>query len=260
VIWIKKNKSKTIFSHLYFQVLLGVLAGIILGLFNPGLGETLKPLGDGFIKLIKMLLAPIIFGTIVVGIAKMGSMKEVGRVGIKALVYFEIVSTMALIIGLVVVNVLQPGAGMNIDPATLDTKSLSTYTSAAKQQDAVGFFMDIIPTSVVDAFAKGSMLQVILFCASFWFGACTISQSGKNSSRRHRFYSARFIRHRENGYAFGSDWSFRRNGFYCRQVRLQLVNVARQVNGRCVHYQHSLYCLCSRHYCMDEPHLPLEIS
>jgi DAACS family dicarboxylate/amino acid:cation (Na+ or H+) symporter/aerobic C4-dicarboxylate transport protein len=175
----KKNKSKTIFSHLYFQVLLGVLAGIILGFFNPGLGETLKPLGDGFIKLIKMLLAPIIFGTIVVGIAKMGSMKEVGRVGIKALVYFEIVSTMALVIGLVVVNVLQPGAGMNIDPTTLDTKSLSTYTSAAKQQDAVGFFMDIIPTSVVDAFVKGNMLQVILFALLFGLALAQFPDRGK---------------------------------------------------------------------------------
>jgi aerobic C4-dicarboxylate transport protein len=175
----RKNKSKTIFSHLYFQVLLGVLAGIILGFFNPGLGETLKPLGDGFIKLIKMLLAPIIFGTIVVGIAKMGSMKEVGRVGIKALVYFEIVSTTALVIGLVVVNVLQPGAGMNIDPAALDTKSLSTYTSAAKQQDAVGFFMDIIPTSVVDAFVKGNMLQVILFALLFGLALAQFPDRGK---------------------------------------------------------------------------------
>lgn len=118
------------------------------------MGESLKPLGDGFIKLIKMLLAPIIFGTIVVGIAKMGNMKEVGRVGVKALVYFEIVSTLALVIGLVVVNVLKPGVGMNVDAAALDTKSLATYTTAAKSQGAVDFFMDIIPSSVVDAFVR----------------------------------------------------------------------------------------------------------
>src|SRR5450756_1477058 len=110
-----KGKRTSLFSQLYFQVLLGTLLGIAVGYFHPGLGESLKPLGDGFIKLIKMLLAPIIFGTVVVGIAKMGNLKEVGRVGIKALVYFEIVSTLALAIGLVVVNVIQPGAGMNID-------------------------------------------------------------------------------------------------------------------------------------------------
>ena len=124
-----KGKVATLFSHLYFQVILGVLLGILIGVLNPGWGESLKPLGDAFIKLIKMLLAPIIFGTIVVGIAKMGNLKEVGRVGVKALIYFEIVSTLALIIGLVVVNVLKPGAGMNVDPATLDTRSLATYTS-----------------------------------------------------------------------------------------------------------------------------------
>jgi DAACS family dicarboxylate/amino acid:cation (Na+ or H+) symporter/aerobic C4-dicarboxylate transport protein len=174
-----KKKSKNIFSHLYFQVIVGVFCGIILGVLNPGWGESLKPLGDGFIKLIKMLLAPIIFGTIVVGIAKMGNMREIGRVGVKALIYFEIVSTVALIIGLVVVNVLQPGAGMNIDPSTLDTRSLSTYTSAAKQLDAVGFFMDIIPTSVVDAFVKGNMLQVILFALLFGLALAQFPDRGK---------------------------------------------------------------------------------
>ena len=174
-----KGKVATLFSHLYFQVILGVLLGIAIGFFSPGWGESLKPLGDAFIKLIKMLLAPIIFGTIVVGIAKMGNLKEVGRVGVKALVYFEIVSTLALIIGLVVVNVLKPGAGMNVDPATLDTKSLATYTSAARQQDAVSFFMDIIPSSVADAFVKGSMLQIILFSVLFGLALAQLPDRGK---------------------------------------------------------------------------------
>jgi DAACS family dicarboxylate/amino acid:cation (Na+ or H+) symporter/aerobic C4-dicarboxylate transport protein len=168
-----------LFSHLYFQVILGVLLGIVIGFSYPGLGESLKPLGDGFIKLIKMLLAPIIFGTIVVGIARMGNLREVGRVGVKALIYFEIVSTLALVIGLVVVNVLKPGAGMNIDPATLDTKSLAAYTSAAKQHDAVSFFMDIIPSSVVDAFVKGNMLQVILFSVLFGLALAHLPNRGK---------------------------------------------------------------------------------
>jgi aerobic C4-dicarboxylate transport protein len=134
---------------------------------KPEWGAALKPLGDAFIKLIKMLLAPVIFGTIVVGIAKMGSIKEVGRVGVKALIYFEVVSTLALVIGLVVVNVLQPGAGMNIDVSILDTKQLETYTTAAKSQGAVDFFLDMIPSSVGEAFVKGNMLQIILFSVLF---------------------------------------------------------------------------------------------
>ena len=174
-----RGKAVTLFSHLYFQVLLGVLLGVIIGFLNPGLGESLKPLADGFIKLVKMVLAPIIFGTIVVGIAKMGNLKEVGRVGVKALIYFEIVSTLALIIGLVVVNVLKPGAGMNIDPNTLDTKSLASYTSAVKSPDAVSFFMDIIPTSIADAFVKGNMLQVLLFSVLFGLALAQLPDRGK---------------------------------------------------------------------------------
>jgi DAACS family dicarboxylate/amino acid:cation (Na+ or H+) symporter/aerobic C4-dicarboxylate transport protein len=174
-----KGKRTSLFSQLYFQVLLGTLLGIAVGYFNPGLGESLKPLGDGFIKLIKMLLAPIIFGTVVTGIAKMGNLKEVGRVGLKALVYFEIVSTMALAIGLVVVNVLQPGVGMNIDASTLDTKSLATYTTAAKSQDSVSFFMNIIPASFADAFVQGNMLQIILISVLFGLALAQLPDRGK---------------------------------------------------------------------------------
>ncbi len=174
-----KSKARHLLGQLYFQVLLGFLLGILVGYCWPGFGESLKPLGDGFIKLIKMLLAPIIFGTVVVGIAKMGNLKEVGRVGIKALVYFEIVSTLALAIGLVVVNVLQPGVGMNIDPGTLDTKALATYTTAAKQQDTVGFFMNIIPSSVADAFVQGNMLQIILFSVLFGLALAQLPDRGK---------------------------------------------------------------------------------
>jgi Na+/H+-dicarboxylate symporter len=175
----KKGRIATLFSHLYFQVIFCVLLGIIIGVIKPDLGVALKPIGDGFIKLIKMLLAPIIFGTLVVGIAKMGDMKEMGRVGIKALIYFEIVSTLALIIGLIVVNVVQPGAGMNIDPASLDAKSIATYTSAAKHQDAVSFFMDIIPTSVGEAFVTGYMLQIILFALLFGLAVASLHDKVK---------------------------------------------------------------------------------
>ncbi len=174
-----KGKLAGLLSHLYFQVILAVLLGIIIGVLKPEFGESLKPLGDGFIKLIRMLLAPIIFGTIVVGIARMGNLREVGRVGIKALIYFEVVSTLALVIGLIVVNVLKPGVGMNVDPATLDTKSLATYTSAAKQPDAVNFLLDIIPTSIVDAFVKNNMLQVILVSLLFGLALAYSPDRGK---------------------------------------------------------------------------------
>src|SRR6187455_3178452 len=129
-----KAKPTRLIGQLYFQVLLGVLLGVAVGCVSPKFGESLRPLGDGFIKLIKMLLAPIIFGTIVVGIAKMGNLKEVGRIGARALIYFEVVSTFALVIGLVVVNVLRPGEGMNIDPQTIDGAAIAGYAKAAEAQ------------------------------------------------------------------------------------------------------------------------------
>ena len=142
---------------------------MLVGHFFPQTGEALKPLGDGFIKLIKMIIAPIIFCTVVVGIAGMEDMKRVGRTGGYALLYFEIVSTVALIVGLVIVNVLQPGVGMHVDPSTLDTKAIAAYTAPGKMQGTVDFLLSIIPTTVVDAFAKGEMLQVLLFSLLFGF-------------------------------------------------------------------------------------------
>jgi Na+/H+-dicarboxylate symporter len=171
-------KARKLFADLSFQVLLAVVLGILIGYLKPGWGVALKPFGDGFIKLIKMLLAPIIFGTIVTGIAKMGSMKEVGRVGIKALIYFEVVSTMALGIGLLVVNLMKPGVGMNVDPAVLDTSSLATYTSAAKSQDVSSFFLDIIPSSFIDAFTRNNMLQVILVSVLFGLALSQLPNRG----------------------------------------------------------------------------------
>jgi aerobic C4-dicarboxylate transport protein len=162
-----KRPRGGLFGKLYFQVMLGIILGAVVGYAFPSFGAAMKPLGDGFIKLIRMLLAPIVFSTVVLGIVRMGDMKEVGRVGIKALVYFEIVSSLALIIGLVVVNLVQPGAGMHIDPATLDTKSIADYTVAAGKQGPMDFLYNIIPSSVVDAFARGDMLQIILFSVLF---------------------------------------------------------------------------------------------
>ena len=154
---------------LYFQVLVAIVIGVLLGHFYPQTGAAMKPLGDGFIKLIKMIIAPIIFCTVVVGIAGMEDMKKVGKTGGLALLYFEVVSSVALIVGLVIVNVMQPGAGMHVDPTTLDTKAIAAYTEPGKMQGTVDFLLNVIPTSVVDAFAKGDILQVLLFSVLFGF-------------------------------------------------------------------------------------------
>src|SRR5213083_1921306 len=124
--------QQPLYARLWFQVIVGIVAGVLLGYFYPARGAAMKPLGDGFIKLIRMVIAPIIFGTVVVGIAKMGDMKEVGRIGVKALIYFEVVSTLALAIGLVPVNMLKPGAGLNANAATLDPKAIAAYTTGAQ--------------------------------------------------------------------------------------------------------------------------------
>ncbi|WP_330215229.1 C4-dicarboxylate transporter DctA [Pseudomonas sp. AM8] len=151
------------YSQLYVQVLIGIVIGAAIGHFEPQFGAKLQPFADGFIKLIKMLLAPIIFGTVVVGIAKMGSIKEVGRIGVKALLYFEILSTIALVIGLIVVNVVKPGAGMNINATTLDASAIAKYSQAASEQGGtIDFFLNIIPSTFIGAFSNGVMLQVIL--------------------------------------------------------------------------------------------------
>ena len=159
---------KRFFGTLYVQVLIGVIAGIALGVIAPQLGSELKPLGDVFIKLIKMVFAPIIFATVVLGIARMESMKELGRVGVRALIYFEVVSTIALALGMIVVNIVQPGTGMNVDPATLDVKSIASYTAtAAKPAGIVDFLLNMVPASVIDAFAKNDILQILVFSTLF---------------------------------------------------------------------------------------------
>ncbi|AKH87724.1 dicarboxylate/amino acid:cation symporter [Edwardsiella tarda] len=170
---------KKIFSSLYLQVLVAITIGILLGHFYPELGAQMKPLGDGFVKLIKMIIAPVIFCTVVTGIAGMESMKAVGRTGAIALLYFEVVSTIALIIGLVVVNVLQPGAGMNVDPNALDVKAVAVYADQAQQQGIVAFLLDVIPSSVIGAFASGNILQVLLFAVMFGFALHHLGEKGQ---------------------------------------------------------------------------------
>lgn len=176
-----KTTKKPFYKDLFFQVLVAIAVGILLGHYYPEIGVAMKPLGDGFIKLIKMIIAPIIFCTVVTGIAGMGNMKQVGRVGAKALLYFEVVTTLALIIGLVAVNVAAPGAGMNIDPSTLDTDSIKSYTQGggAQMTGTVDFLMHIIPSTVVGAFSSGDILQVLFFAILFAWALGRMGPSSK---------------------------------------------------------------------------------
>jgi aerobic C4-dicarboxylate transport protein len=180
-------KLKKLLGMLYIQVLLAVAAGILLGALYPKFGADLKPLGDGFVKLIKMVFAPVIFATVVLGIAKLDNMKELGRVGARALLYFEVLSTFALAIGLLVVNLVGPGVGMNVDPHTLDTKSISTYTTAVKHDTFAGWVLQMIPSSIVDALAKNDTLQILLFAILF---GVALARMGKKAEPVVNFLSA----------------------------------------------------------------------
>ena len=154
-------------GQLYVQVLVAILLGALVGHFWPDLGEALKPLGDGFIKLVKMIIAPVIFLTLVTGIAGMAEMKAVGRVAGKAFAYFLFFSTLALVVGLLVANVVRPGEGMNVDPARLDTSAIATYSAGARETSVTGFLLDIIPTTMVSALTAGSILQALFVAILF---------------------------------------------------------------------------------------------
>ncbi|WP_406856774.1 dicarboxylate/amino acid:cation symporter [Alsobacter sp. KACC 23698] len=167
------------YKVLYVQVLIAIVLGILVGHFWPKTGAALKPLGDAFISLIKMMIAPVIFCTVVHGIASMSDLKKVGRVGAKALLYFEVVSTVALAVGLLVGEIVRPGAGFNIDPATLDTKAVASYVSRAKDEGVVAHLMAIIPNSFFDAFAKGDLLQVLLIAILSGFAVSQMGQTGE---------------------------------------------------------------------------------
>ena len=172
-------EKKPFYKILYVQVLFAIFCGVMLGIYLPADAVAMKPLGDGFIKLIKMIIAPVIFCTVVSGIAGMQDVKKIGRVGGKALLYFEIVSTFALVIGLAVANFMQPGAGFNADPHTLDTKAIAQYTEKAKAQTTTDFVLNIIPNTVIDAFAKGDILQVLLVACLFGFALAALGERGR---------------------------------------------------------------------------------
>ena len=164
---------------LYLQVITAVIVGAIVGHLFPAFGTQLKPLGEGFIKLVKMLIAPIVFSTVVTGIAKMGDLKKVGRVGLKGLIYFEALTTIALLIGLVVGKVLTPGAGMNVNPATLDARAIASYTAPSAHLSTMDFIMNIIPKDVADAFARGEILQVLFFSILFGVALAGMKEAGE---------------------------------------------------------------------------------
>jgi aerobic C4-dicarboxylate transport protein len=171
--------KKPFYMGLSAQVLFAVAIAIALGYFRPATAAAMKPLGDAFIRLITMIITVVIFCTVVTGIAGMQDMKKVGRVGGKALLYFEVVSTIALLIGLVVGNVLRPGSGLNINPATLDPNAVAEYAHQAKVQNVADFLMHIIPTTIVDAFAKGDILEVLLVSVLFGFALSMVGPRGK---------------------------------------------------------------------------------
>ena len=171
-------------GHLYLRVLLAIVAGGLIGYISPNKAVALKPLGDGFIALVKMLIGPVIFCTVTLGITGAGDMKKVGRVGGKALLYFEVVSTLALLIGLVVMNVLQPGAGFNADPRTLDAKSIAEYATKAREQSTAGFLLHIIPATFTDAFTgSGDLLQVLLVAVLFGYGMMRLGEAAEGVRR-----------------------------------------------------------------------------
>ena len=174
-----ESSQGSTFGKLYIQILIAIAVGIALGHFYPNVGVEMKPIGDAFISLIRAVVPPIIFATVVVGIAKMGDMRKVGMVGIKALIYFEVVSTIALVIGLVVGNVLQPGAGMHIDPATLDDKAVASYVTGAKSYTILDFLIKMIPTNMIGDLARGDIMPVLIMAVLFGFALCRMGERGK---------------------------------------------------------------------------------
>jgi aerobic C4-dicarboxylate transport protein len=172
-------RGQPFYRSLYLQVLIAIVIGAALGYFFPHTGAAMKPLGDGFIKLIKMMIAPIIFCTVVLGIAGMENMKAVGKTGALAILYFEVLSSVALVIGLVIVNLVGPGRGMNVDPASLDAKAVAAFTGPGKLENPTQFLLDVIPDSAVGAFAKGDILQVLFFAILFGFALHLVGERGK---------------------------------------------------------------------------------
>ncbi len=172
------QEARPFWRSLYFQVLVGIALGVLVGWLWPDAGKALKPLGDGFVRLVKMIITPVIFLTVVTGIAGMADLKAFGRVGLKAIVYFLAVSTLSLAIGLAVANLVHPGAGLNVDPRTLDAHSVATYVSQAREQSVTAFLLNIIPNTLISAFTEGEILQVLLVAILFGIALSLTGERG----------------------------------------------------------------------------------
>lgn len=202
--------SKPFYKELYFQVIVGIVIGVSLGYFFPDLAVEMKPLGDGFIKLIAMIIGPIIFCTVVTGIAGMRDMKELGRVGGKALIYFAVMSIVALIIGLIGGHIIQPGAGFNVELSTLDTSAINKYTESAKNVNVVTFVMNIIPSTFVSAFSTGNVLAILMVSILFGYSLSAIGDKGRpvfqfvESASRVFFHNVHLISKLSSIGAFGA--------------------------------------------------------
>jgi hypothetical protein len=220
------------YQHLYAQVLIAIVLGVLLGHFWPDVGASMKPLGDTFIKLIKMLIAPIIFCTVVHGIASMEDMKKVGRVGIKALIYFEGVTTLALIIGLLVVNVWQPGVGMNVNPSELDTKGIETYTAKAGEQSTVEFLTHNHPGDRRRRLCRGRDPAGSVLRRAVCLRSPISARLRQTTPAGHRPDRARVLPYRRHHHEDCADRRLRRHGVHDRQIWHRHARLARRLDGR----------------------------
>ena len=244
------RSRKPIYRHLYFQVLTAIALGVALGHFYPDLGAAMKPLGDIFIKAVKMIISPVIFCTVVHGIASAGDLKRVGKIGLKALIYFEVLTTIALLIGLVSMNVVQPGVGMNVDPATLDPKGVASVTaSSATSMSAVDYFMHIVPNTFLSAFSEGEILQVLFVSLLF---AVALNMLGSRAKPLVDMIDMTanvlfgIVEYNESS-AGRCIWC---NGVYCRKVRIGIARSYAQDDRRLLHNVHFLCGSGSGHYCL----------
>ena len=239
-----KPRMKSLTGHLYFWVLLAIVTGGTIGYVSPETGVALKPLGDGFIALVKMLIGPIIFCTVVLGIAGAGDMKKVGRVGGKALLYFEVVSTFALVIGLVVANLIRPGAGFNADPATLDSRAVADYAKVAASQSTVEFLLHVIPRTFFDAFTgSGDLLQVLFVAVLFGYA---MTHMGKEGNLVHQVIATSshvFFRIMNADHEAGAARRRRRHGVHHRALRGGRAEADGVADGQLLSHLHR--CSCS---------------
>ena len=219
-------------TQLWVWVLIAMALGIALGRWAPDTAAKMGPLGDAFIKLIRMLIAPIIFCTVVTGIAHMADMARVGRVAIKAIVYFEVMTTVALIIGLFAVNILKPGVGMNVDVSKLDPHAVEPYVKLTHEVGAVPFLMNIIPNSFVGAFTEGNILQVLFIAILSGFALVLIGEQRQAAGRYHRDRRQDGVRHRRHHHVDGAARRLRRHRVHGRQVRHRLACLARRAVAR----------------------------